>query len=57
MGETLIVRLSERLKSAAQAKATAVDVTMSQAVRSLLRQWVQGKARVEFSEDLAPDEE
>jgi hypothetical protein len=37
----LILRIDPELKKAAQAKAKAQDLTLSQAVRRLLREWVK----------------
>ena len=37
----LILRIDPELKKAAQAKAKAEDLTLSQAVRRLLREWVK----------------
>jgi antitoxin component of RelBE/YafQ-DinJ toxin-antitoxin module len=45
----LILRIDPELKKAAQAKAKAEDLTLSQAVRRLLREWI--------AEDRKPGEE
>ena len=45
----LILRIDPELKKAAQAKAKAEDLTLSQAVRRLLREWI--------AEDKTPEEE
>jgi antitoxin component of RelBE/YafQ-DinJ toxin-antitoxin module len=38
--ERLTLRIDPELKKAAQAKAEAEDLTLSQAVRRLLRKWI-----------------
>ena len=52
--ERLTLRIDSKLKKAAQAKAEAEDLTLSQAVRRLLRKWVtEGKQ----SEEEATEQE